>query len=187
MGGAACPNCGRPLRPDSAFCPKCGAALATLLPRAPRPDTTPPRRILSIILVVGIGLAVSLVYVFGFYVPETNVVTMEGGSWVVNGASSALGVQVGCSDCGQRPVPGTLFTVDINVAVTTASCGPLDCPGYTVLSISVSGPFAVTAVAPDNIPYTETPGQFDTWAITIQAPDAAGHFPLGGVVAVSYV
>jgi hypothetical protein len=136
--------------------------------------------IVVVVVVVGLG------YYFVVYVPEHNVVTMDGGGWLVNGASTSLGVSVGCSDCGQRPAPGSDFTIDVNVAISSESCGFFGCDGYEVNSFSVNAPYVLVQTAPDNLPVFDAAGSFNTWALTVQAPASAGHFPIGGVVGVSY-
>jgi hypothetical protein len=191
MPDGFCPRCGTGLRDGAFFCPRCGMALAgaspveRVMPASPHRDRL-LRRPAGVLAVVGVVLAVVLVYFFGFYIPEHNVVTMQGGSWIVNGGSSWLGVNVGCSNCGQKPVPGAMFTIDVNVGVASQSCGYFGCNGYIVESFSVNSPYVLDQVSPANLPYTESAGSFNTWGLTITAPGSAGHYPLGGVVAVTY-
>ncbi|HTS33456.1 MAG TPA: hypothetical protein VMI55_05920 [Thermoplasmata archaeon] len=136
-------------------------------------------------VIVLVMTAVGLVYFFDFYVPQHNVVTTQGGSWIINGASSSLGISAGCSNCGQKPVPGSQFTIDVNIGVSSQSC-IIFCSSYTIESISVNGPYTLDGISPNNLPYSESEGSFNTWALTITAPGSSGHFPLGGVVGVSY-
>jgi hypothetical protein len=191
VSGLVCPTCGVRSAPSDSYCAKCGSALLTSTP--PPPDLYPPRggsgwgrQILVPGLTVAVIVLLALTYWGVVYEPAHNVVTTQNGVWVVNGASGSLAIQVGCSDCGQKPVPGSRFTIDVNVEVSTASCGSFGCPGYLVQSFSVSAPYSLDQTAPVNLPYTEAAGSFETWALTLTAPAAAGHFPLGGVVGVGY-
>jgi hypothetical protein len=138
------------------------------------------------IVIVVILVAVGLGYYFALYVPEHDVVTIDGGSWVINGANPSLGLSVGCSDCGQRPVPGAQFTVDVNVQVNPATGCTYFCDSYDVNSFSVNAPYTMVQVAPSTFPINEPAGSYNTWALTVQAPTMAGHYPLGGVVGVTY-
>lgn len=190
MATGKCARCGNPLRADAVFCPKCGLPAAASFPAAGGASLRGElgyRRLFYITFAVVVALVVTLVFQFGFYLPTHTVVTMDGGTWIVNGAASSLGVEVGCSNCGQVPVAGSTFTVDVNVEVNSASCGPFGCPGYSVGSFSVDSPYVLDQVSPSNLPYTESAGSFNTWALTVTAPPTGGHYPLDGAVAVSYV
>jgi hypothetical protein len=187
----ACANCGNPLKPDSAFCPKCGApTTAESKPvsppvRLPRDRSFLPRLAAVAISVAVVALLVA-VYLLAVYLPDQREVTTEGGAWVINGASPALGVTIGCSNCGQTPGQGTEFTVNINIQVSNPTCGYLNCAGYRVESFSVNSPYTVAQVSPENLPYSEAGGSFNTWSLTVTAPPSGGHYPLGGVVGVTY-
>jgi hypothetical protein len=135
---------------------------------------------------VAVAVLVLAVYLVGFYLPAHDVVTMEGGSWIVNGASSSLGIQVGCSNCGQTPAAGSEFTINVNVGVSSTNCGFYVCPDYSVQSFSVTGPYVLDAVAPNNLPYGESSGSFNTWELTVTAPATPGHYAIGGIVGVTY-
>ena len=193
MTAVTCPSCGFLNAAGSTFCGKCGSALPpAVAPAPPAPASTPaprpqrPSRVIAASVLLVIVVVVLAVYYFGVFVPQNDVVTTQNGSWIINGASGSLAVSVGCSNCGQKPLPGATFTVDLNVQVASASCGYFSCPGYAVQSISVNSPYDIVTIAPANLPYTEPQGGFNTWALTLLAPSTAGHYPLGGIVAVSY-
>jgi hypothetical protein len=139
-----------------------------------------------VVVVVALLFAGGLGYYYGVYAPEHYVVTMDGGTWLVNGGSSSLPISVGCSNCGQQPRPGADFTIDLNVQVASPSCGFFGCGYYEVNSFSLNAPYVLVQTAPPNLPISEQPGTFNTWALTIQAPSTAAHYPLGGVVGVTY-
>jgi hypothetical protein len=192
MIGRTCPTCGAPLRVDAAFCPKCGATVATTAASG----STPPlrihhgktlRRIVGATVAVVVAITVILVYLFGYYLPAHNVVMTGGGSWIVNGASTSLGIGLSCSNCGQRVPPGGAFTVDITIYISSQSCGFFGCSGYTIQSFSVNSPYTLVRISPSNLPYTDYAGDSNTWALSLTAPESQGHSPLGGVVAVSFV
>jgi hypothetical protein len=138
----------------------------------------------TVVAVLAAVLILGLTYFYGFYVPQHNVVTIGGGSWLLNGGTSSLGISVGCSDCGQKPAPGSHFTVDVNVQIST--CSSYFCGYYSVDSFSVDAPYVLVQVAPSNLPVNEYEGSFNTWALTIEAPSSAGHYPLSGIVGVTY-
>jgi hypothetical protein len=142
------------------------------------------RRVLTIVVVFAAVLILGLTYFYGFYVPEHNIVTIAGGSWLLNGGSSGLGISVGCSDCGQRLAPGSQFTIDVNVQIS--GCSSYYCGYYRVDSFSVNAPYVLVQVAPSNLPVSEYAGSFNTWALTVEAPSSAGHYALSGIVGVTY-
>jgi hypothetical protein len=192
-----CPHCGTPTQADHPFCPKCGKAVTSVPAAAPAPapvwspGPVPSREhdrtvqtVVVVVVVVAVLLLAGLGYFYGIYVPEHNIVTMDGGTWLLNGADSSLGINVGCSNCGQQPHPGSDFTVDLNVQVD--SCSSYYCGYYEVNTFSVNAPYVLVQAAPSNLPISENPGTFNTWALTVQAPASAGHDPLGGVVGVTY-
>ncbi|HEV2428880.1 MAG TPA: zinc ribbon domain-containing protein [Thermoplasmata archaeon] len=187
-----CPKCGNATSIGAGFCPKCGSPLHSPAPPIAAGGPTPraggrfPRRWIAGLIAIALIVIVVLVYIFGFYLPANNVVTMQGGSWTVNGASSSLGITVGCSNCGQKVAPGSTFTIEVNVAVASETCGFFGCNSYVIQSFSVNAPYVFDYASPNNLPYTEASGSFNTWAITISAPDTAGHFPLAGIVGVSF-
>jgi hypothetical protein len=144
------------------------------------------RQVLGVAAALAIAAAIVLIYVLGFYLPSHNVVTTGGGSWIVNGASSSLGISVGCTNCGQKLAPGSELTVDVYVAVASQSCGFFGCSDYAVESFSVNTPYILDQVSPSNLPYSVASGSSNIWALTITVPGSAGHDPLGGIVGVAY-
>jgi Double zinc ribbon len=191
VSGTNCPSCGIPTAPGDVFCAKCGASLDPLAPPPPglypmRGSRRPTRRLVVSGAVLVVLLLVGLTYWLVIYEPANDVVTTQNGVWVVNGASGSLVIQIGCSNCGSKPAPSSHFTIDVNVAVSSTSCSGFGCPYYSVQSFSINAPYTLDQVAPNNLPFTEAPGSFDTWALTLTAPSSSGHYPLGGVVAVGY-
>jgi hypothetical protein len=193
----ACPQCGNPIHEDTRFCPRCGRSLlpgtvGPSVPSAPVYGSLPPphrdqtvRNAIIVVAVLVVLLGAGLGYFYAVYTPDHDVVTMDCGSWLVNGASSSLAVTIGCSDCGQAPKPSAQFTIHLNVQVASSSCSYF-CPSYQVNSFSVDSPYVLLQVAPQNLPYSEGNGDFNTWSLTILAPSGAGHDPLGGIVGVTY-
>ena len=111
--------------------------------------------------------------------PTTPPTTISGFTFTPDYTGTTSGYLAASYSCGsscplQIPTGGSLT---ITLGLTSSA----DIYNHNIDDFTTSGGFTVTEVSP-TLPVTLTPGQSQTFTLTVQAPDVSGTYTIAGTI-----